>query len=116
MSRVELTGRQAQCVLCGLIFTSDNGCERHKSYNGRGGKASCVHPSTLGMVERERGWTTPLPESAQTWKVEGAVSIYVPAGPQVLTCSTCGIVWERAAQRGRKPLRCDKCRAAVLEG
>lgn len=107
--RVELTGRQAQCVLCGLVFTSDNGCEKHKSYNGRGGAASCVHPSTLGMVERERGWTTPLPEEAKTWTTNAVP--YVPAGPQVLTCGTCGIVWERPAQRGRKPLRCEKCRA-----
>lgn len=105
-----LTGRQAQCPLCGLVFTSDASCERHKSYNGRGGKASCVHPSTIGMVERERGWTLPLPESAKTW-AGGAP--YVPAGPQTLTCAACGSAWERPAQRGRKPRNCPDCRTQV---
>lgn len=112
MSKVELSGRQAQCVLCDLVFTSDNGCEKHKTYNGRGGSATCVHPSTLGMVERERGWTTPLPESAMTWAVN-AVPVE-PAGPQVLTCTTCGVVWERAAQRGRKPHSCPDCKAKAI--
>lgn len=108
--RVELSGRQAQCVICDRVFTSDAGCERHKSYNGRGGKATCVDPASLGMVERERGWTQPLPESAKTWATSEP---YVPAGPQTLTCARCGVVWERAAQRGRKPNNCISCSAVI---
>lgn len=104
-----LKGRQSQCPICDLVFTSDAACEKHKRYR-EVGRARCVHPSTIGMVERERGWTVPLPEDAKTWS---AVP-YVPVGPQTLTCTVCGITWERPAQRGRKPKLCEACKARGL--
>lgn len=105
-----LKGKQAQCPICDLIFTSNNACEVHKRYRDEEKheypNAKCVHPSTIGMVERERGWTVPLPEDAKTWSTQ----TYEPKGPQILTCESCSVIWERPAQRGRKPKLCVDCK------
>lgn len=115
--RVELRGRESQCPVCDRIFTSDVICEKHKSYSGN--RTVCADPVSLGMVEKEassdRGfklWTLPIPEELQWWnKAPGEAP--APAGPQVLTCARCGVVWERPAQRGRKPHNCASCAAII---
>jgi len=116
MNRVELRGREAQCPLCDRVFTSDSTCEMHKKY---GARTTCVAPESIGMVTKEasydRGfhiYTMPIPEELKWWK-PGVEK--VPAGPQVLTCATCGVEWERPAQRGRKPHNCPDCRAKMEE-
>lgn len=114
--RVELRGRESQCPVCDRIFTSDVICEKHKSYSGN--RTVCADPVSLGMVEKEassdRGfklWTLPIPEELKWWNKEAGEK--VPAGPQVLTCARCGVVWERKAQRGRKPKHCASCKEAM---
>lgn len=115
MARPELRGKESQCPVCDRIFTSDVICEKHKSYHGA--RTVCADPASLGMVLKEassgRGftlWTLPIPEELKWWK-EGVEK--VPAGPQVLTCARCSIVWDRPAQRGRKPHNCPECAAVI---
>lgn len=81
--------------------------EKHKPYATPKTK-TCKSPADIGMVERDRGWTIPVPEDAKWW---GTATKPEPAGPQTLTCTSCGITWERPAQRGRKPRLCEVCKA-----
>ena len=121
--QVTLHGGEAQCPICDLVFKSDKQCELHKRYREEGAKrgrefdrARCVHPSTIGMVAKinARGvetWVKPVEEDAQWWpttQVERKLT-------QELTCISCGIVWERPAQRGRPPKQCAKCKEASVE-
>lgn len=119
-----LRGREAQCVLCGRVFTSDAMCEKHKRYRDEGAKrgrefskAQCVDPSSIGMVERPASsdrpftvWTLPVPEEAKWWNNSAPVE----RNPiQTLTCRQCGTSWERPAQRGRPPVVCADCKASA---
>ncbi len=101
-----LKGRMSQCPLCDLIFASDNACERHKPY-ATPKTETCKDPSSIGMILRDRGWVVPVPEGSKWWSNTTKAE---PAGPQTLTCIKCGIVWKRAAVRGRKPRLCDSCK------
>ena len=101
-----LKGRMAQCPICDRVFTSDAMCEKHKPY-ATPKTDECKDPATISMVQRERGWTVPVPDDVKWW---GATTTYEPKGPQVLTCEACGVVWERPAQRGRKPSLCVYCK------
>lgn len=103
-----LKGRQAQCPICSLIFTSDAMCEKHKPY-ANPKTDNCKDPASISMVLRDRGWTVPVPDDAKWWSTTTKAEA-VPAGPQILTCAECNIVWERPAQRGRKPKLCGACK------
>lgn len=49
--KVELHGRESQCTICNRVFSSHNGFEFHKDFRRN---PSCIEPSSLGMVPRER--------------------------------------------------------------
>lgn len=86
-------------------------CERHKPYANPKTEI-CKDPVSLAMVERDRGWTIPVPDDVKWWGSKPLLA--EPAGPQILTCTACGITWERPAQRGRKPKLCEACKARGL--
>lgn len=124
LERIKLQGREAQCPICNEVFTSDAMCELHKLYGPKGqrgkghqfARADCVYPATIGMVVKEkRGhqfWTKPIPEETKWWPKAEVPEEGAPPKVQSLTCLTCGIVWERPAQRGRPPRFCVKCKEA----
>lgn len=59
-TRPQVGTSQSQCPLCGLIFSADGNCEKHKPYarspeeEGKRGRVAkregCTHPKDLGMV------------------------------------------------------------------
>lgn len=103
-----LKGKMCQCPLCDRVFSSDNGCERHKPY-ATPKTAECKDPASLGMIEGDRGWKVPIPEELQYWKTDRPV-VERPAF-KTLTCKGCGAEWERPSQRGRLPHFCPTCDA-----
>lgn len=59
-TRPQIGTSQSQCSQCGLIFSADGNCEKHKPYTrspedeGKRGRVAkrteCTHPKELGMV------------------------------------------------------------------
>lgn len=49
--KVVLQGRESQCTTCERVFASHHGFEFHKDFRRN---PSCVEPSSLGMIARER--------------------------------------------------------------
>ena len=65
-------GGECQCMAegCGLFFSSETAFEKHWTRRGRKtGPAEHVHPSEVGMVERQRsrGPTWSLPGDGSDW-------------------------------------------------
>lgn len=64
-------GREAQCVLCWRIFSSDSSCETHKPYR-RPVTPECKEPGTIGFRAFER-------RGLAIWYPEGAEPRSLPA-------------------------------------
>ena len=78
--KVKLVGKEAQCPICGRVFSTDSAAELHKPYTSPKTQI-CKDPGSVGLQYRTRRetvgvWVHPAPEFAlnrSAWRNGGNV-------------------------------------------